>query len=266
MAATPLASATVMLVRDGASGIEVFMVVRHHAIDFAKGALVFPGGKVDEADADAALHARCRGLAGLDDAAAALRIAAIREAFEEAGLLLAYARGGGPIDGARVAALGGRYRQELIASTSGLKAMVEGEELELDAGALVPFAHWVTPESSPRRFDTHFFIAAAPAGQMLSHDGGESVDSLWISPNTALADADAGRRTVVFATRQNLGKLARSTSIADALERARREPVVTVRPDVTRVAGGVRIRIPPEAGYDQSETFLARPEPGHENA
>ncbi|HUN49527.1 MAG TPA: hypothetical protein VMU42_00345, partial [Candidatus Sulfotelmatobacter sp.] len=111
--AVAVPAATVLLLRDGAPGLEVFMVVRHHQIDFASGALVFPGGKVDQGDADPGLRARCRGAEGIDDATLALRVAAIREAYEECGVLLACPRGAaGLVPGARLKALHG-WREKL---------------------------------------------------------------------------------------------------------------------------------------------------------
>jgi 8-oxo-dGTP pyrophosphatase MutT (NUDIX family) len=250
-------SATVLMLRDAASGCEVFMVQRHHQIEFAKGALVFPGGKVDAADRDPALRGRCAGLEGLDDDGVALRVAAIRETFEETGVLLA--RSPGELEvlpQRRVAEIEARHRETLLEDRISLGEIAEREDLELACELLVPFAHWITPERAPKRFDTYFFLAPAPPDQAAAHDGSEAVDSLWIRPADALAEGDAGRRTVVFPTRLNLQKLARSSSVAEALERARREPVVTVLPRVEVRDTGPVVRIPEEAGYDLSEAPL----------
>jgi hypothetical protein len=108
----------------------------------------------------------------------------------------------------------------------------------------------------PKRFDTHFFLAAAPRDQAAAHDGGESVDSLWIAPARALEEARAGRLSIIFPTRMQLAKLARAASMGEALARARAEPVVTVLPKVGRGASGPVIRIPAEAGYDLVEAPL----------
>ena len=255
--ATPRPAATVVILRDGREGIEVFMVVRHHEIDFASGALVFPGGKVDPADRDPALRARCTGSEGMDDETFAVRVAAVRETFEECGVLLARGRGEAALlPESRVRPLETRYRSDLLSGAVTLARIAELHDLELALDAMVPFAHWITPAFMPKRFDTHFYLVPAPSDQVAAHDGEESVDSLWITPPQAIADAQAKRRMIIFPTLRNLIKLARSHSVAEAIERARREPVVTVLPTVGRGASGPVIRIPEEAGYDISEAPL----------
>ena len=254
---TPIPSSTVLLLRDDRGALEVFMVERHHQIDFASSALVFPGGKVDAADRDPALRARCSGSAQLDDDTFALRVAAVRETFEECGVLLA--RGMGEpalLPESRVRPLESRYRSELLSGAVTLGRIAELHDLELALDAMVPFAHWITPAFMPKRFDTHFYLVPAPTDQVAAHDGEESVDSLWIAPPQAIADAQARRRMIIFPTLRNLIKLARSHSVAEAIERARREPVVTVLPTVGRGANGPVLRIPEEAGYDISEAPL----------
>jgi 8-oxo-dGTP pyrophosphatase MutT (NUDIX family) len=251
--AVPVAAATIMLLRDGTPGLEVFMVVRHHQIDFASGALVFPGGKVDTSDADPRLRAHCRGADGLDDAHLALRVAAIREAYEECGVLLAYPRSAGTLlPGQRLKALHD-YREKLEKKTAFLIDMLLAEELELACDRLVPFAHWITPPMVPKRFDTHFFLVVAPYDQLAAHDGRESVDSVWITPQQVLADADAKKATVIFPTRLNVQKLGRATTVADAVAAAMREPIVTVQPVAGETAQGRVLRIPIEAGYGGTE-------------
>ena len=246
-----------MLLRDDRGVLEVFMVERHHQIDFASSALVFPGGKVDPADHDPALRARCSGCGDLDDAAFALRVAAVRETFEECGVLLARGRGETELlPESRVRPLETRYRSDLLSRAVTLGAIAEAHDLELALDAMVPFAHWITPAFMPKRFDTHFYLVPAPPDQVAAHDGEESVDSLWISLEQAIADARAKRRMIIFPTLRNLIKLARSASVAEAIERARSEPVVTVLPTVGRGENGPVIRIPVEAGYDLSEAPL----------
>jgi 8-oxo-dGTP pyrophosphatase MutT (NUDIX family) len=237
-------AATVLLVRDGDSGLEVFMVVRHHKIDFASGALVFPGGSVDPGDQAIAVdYASCSAATALDERDCLSRVAALRETFEECGVLLARPRGSGEGVGARAAELGrksqGRSFSELIAA----------ENLELALDALIPFAHWVTPPILPKRFDTRFYVAAAPSDQIAVHDGSESVDSVWISPALALKAAEAGTYTLVFATRLNLQMLAQSADVASALAAARARRVVTVEPVAVKTETGYTMRIPIEAGY-----------------
>ena len=249
---TPVGAATVLLLRDGAGGLAVFMVVRHREIDFASGALVFPGGKVDPGDAEPALQG-----GGLAPAAMALRVAAIRETFEEAGVLLARPRGGTDlIDAERQGRIAQRHRDPLHDGAITMREIVAAEDIELACDLLVPFAHWVTPEGQRRRFDTHFFLAAAPERVTARHDGTESVDSVWIRPADALADGEAERRTVIFPTRMNLAKLSRDDSVQATLETARNTAVVTVLPKVRKVDGGRLMQIPLEAGYGVSEVLV----------
>ena len=165
--AAPRPAATVLLLRDGAAGIEVFMQVRHQDMKFASGALVFPGGRVDPEDhALAADGVRSPVTVGRDPLAGALRVAAIRETFEESGVLLARPRGEArliPIERLR----------GLDAARRDFAQMLADEDLVLAVDLLVHFAHWITPVHNPRRFDTHFFALAAPEDQLAAHDGNE---------------------------------------------------------------------------------------------
>ncbi len=252
--APALPAATVLLVRDAPSGLEVFMAERHPGSAFAHGALVFPGGRAEPADGDPAVHARCAGTEGLTRDQVTLRVAAIRETFEESGVLLARPCGGPQqelIRAERLAALGARG--EIHAGRLSLAELLAREDLELTCHLLVPFAHWITPEFMPKRYDTHFFLAAAPADQVAVHDGAELVDSLWIAPGEAEAQGRAGRRTIIFPTLMNRGKLARSRSVEAALEAARRDPVVAVLPRVERRGDSRVVCIPEEAGYALNE-------------
>jgi 8-oxo-dGTP pyrophosphatase MutT (NUDIX family) len=242
-------ASTVLLLRQTAAEMEVFMVVRHHQIDFASGALVFPGGSVDAADREIAARADLiRGGGETDAGALALRVAAVRETFEECGILLARPHGSETLISAeRLKAIGPPKTE----SAGAFRDFIAAERLELALDLLVPFAHWITPTAMPKRFDTHFFMAVAPADQVGIHDGHEAVDSVWIAPQRAVDEAHAGRFTLVFATERNLIRLARATSVEDAIARARAEPIVTVMPQVSKGDDGKRqLRIPKDAGYD----------------
>src|SRR5262245_24041386 len=198
-------ASTVVILRDGSAGIEVFMVVRHHQIDFASGALVFPGGKVDAEDASEAWCDLTAEAPPRPDRS--FLVAASRETFEEAGLMLArYAGRSELVDAATADRLVGAHRARLLAGEAGFIDIVRAEGLTLALDMLVPFAHWITPEPLPKRFDTHFFLVAAPVAQLGAHDGAESVEGLWIGPQQALTAAEAGTRTLVFATRMTLVK------------------------------------------------------------
>ena len=256
--APALPAATILLVRDGSDGLEVFMVERHHQIDFATGALVFPGGKVDPADADPALVPRCRGGAGLGDADRAMRVAAIRETFEEAGVLLAYPRGGDAlVDAERLRSIETRHRDRLNEDACTIVDVVETEDLDLAFDGLVRFAHWITPVFMPKRFDTEFFLVPAPADHVAIHDGGESVDSVWTTPEAAVSAAESGTRTIIFPTLMNVKKLGRSATVSDALGAARDNPVVTVFPRIEERDGERWMVLPEDAGYEISEAPVA---------
>lgn len=253
-AAPPVPAATILLVRDGSSGLEVFMVKRHHQIDFAQGALVFPGGKASKADFDPVLGEHMDGAAAWSAEMRALAAAAIREAFEEAGILLARdAKTGLIIDEARLARLE-QYRQPLEKGEMTLRELVERENLRLACDHLIHFAHWITPKMMPKRFDTHFFIALAPHGHAGHHDGRESVDSVWIAPDQAIVDRK--RWNIIFPTKLNLMKLAQSKTVDAALAAARAAPPLTVEPWVEEGDGGPILRIRADAGYEQTWTSM----------
>jgi 8-oxo-dGTP pyrophosphatase MutT (NUDIX family) len=248
-------ASTVVILRDGPVGIEVFMVVRHHQIDFASGALVFPGGKVDKEDSETAWSELASQAPPAPDRS--FFVAAGRETFEEAGLMLARKRGTNEIVDADAAhRLVETYRAPLLKGETTFVDIVRREDLVLAADLMVPFAHWITPEVVPKRFDTHFFLIAAPVAQLGAHDGGESVESIWITPQQALSDAEAGSRTLVFATRMNLTKLARYATVAEAVVATRARPVVTVVPKATKTPEGRRLQIPAEADYGVTEVFV----------
>jgi len=250
--ATPVPSATIMMLRDGSEGLEVFMVVRHHQIDFASGALVFPGGKADPQDFDAALIPHLDGAAP-DDDMRAIQVSAIREAFEECGILLAREEDQQALISAeRLLALE-PYRTTLHSGAARLRDFVANERLRLACDQLVHFAHWVTPDMMPKRFDTHFFLAVAPSDHLAVHDGHESVDSVWIRPADALAQARTGQRTIIFPTLRNIEKLGNYATVAEAIAGTRESQVVKVLPWTERRDDGTFLCIPLEAGYAVSE-------------
>jgi 8-oxo-dGTP pyrophosphatase MutT (NUDIX family) len=251
---TPVPAATILLVRDAPDGIEVFMVKRHHQIDFISGALVFPGGKVESGDGDPALRELMDGAGAWPAEMRALGAAAIREAFEESGILLARdAATGDFVHEERLSGLD-RYRHALEKREISLVEMLRAEGLRLALDQLVRFAHWITPEHMPKRFDTHFFIAPSPVGHRGRHDGRESVDSVWITPQRAIAD----RKTwnVVFPTKLNLMKLGGQSSVVAALAAARASEPVTVTPWIENGPEGQTLRIREDAGYAQTAVKL----------
>ncbi|HEV2548597.1 MAG TPA: NUDIX hydrolase [Stellaceae bacterium] len=249
----PRPASTVLLLRDGPSGLEVLMITRNVAADFASGALVFPGGRVDAADGEPAMLQCCSAVAGASGAAMALRVAAVRETFEEAHVLLARPKGSERLISARELDGLENEQRAVLGRAPHFADLVATGRIELATDLLVPFAHWITPVGPPKRFDTHFFSAAAPVDQVAAHDGREAVETVWISPERAIADSEAKRITLVFATRMNLAKLARSADVAAALTAARRETVVTVCPELVETPEGKILRIPAAAGYGITE-------------
>lgn len=246
-------AATVLLVRDcekNTDPLEVFMVVRHHQIDFASGALVFPGGKVDDADLKKELQDHLPASQDLKDPLLSFKIASIREAFEECHILLARDRVTGKLVGPdRVELLTEKYRKDMQAGDIDILKMADAENLELATEMLAHYSHWVTPTFMPKRFDTHFFIAIAPEEQLAFHDGEESVDSVWIGPNEAMQAAKEGKYTIIFPTMMNIEYLTRYKSADDAIADAHATDTVTVLPVVEKTAEGKFLNIPAEADY-----------------
>jgi 8-oxo-dGTP pyrophosphatase MutT (NUDIX family) len=252
-AATARPASTILLLRAGVQQeIEVFMMVRHHEIEFSSGALVFPGGSVDASDREMVARPEFYfGGEGGDAAALSFKIAAIRETFEESGILLARPRGSNELIEAKQAAkIEARHRVALSDRKTTFLDVLVGSGMVLALDALVPYARWITPEGMPKRFDTWFFLAAAPPEQLGAHDGRESTDSLWLSPREAIAGGESGRFKLPFPTTRNLIKLGKQPNVRAALDEARGKPVVTVMPVLTRLNGGRQLRIPLEAGYD----------------
>jgi 8-oxo-dGTP pyrophosphatase MutT (NUDIX family) len=251
----PRPASTILLLRDSkiAKGeIEIFMMVRHYEIDFNSGALVFPGGSVDKGDQEIIARPELyAGGEGLDAGALSFRIAAIRETFEESGILLARARESKTlVDARRAGEIEAVSRAALCEGKISFLKVLTDNGLLLALDELVPYAHWITPEGMPKRFDTWFFLAAAPPEQAGAHDGKESTDSIWVSPREALAGGESGRFKLPFPTTRNLIRLGKQPSVKTALDDAKGRPVITVMPVMTRLNGGRQLRIPLEAGYD----------------
>ncbi len=257
-------SSTILLVRDrpassgGQGDVEVLLLERHLDSDFAGGALVFPGGKV--ADADRALPAnRWRGqplarwrepLGVADDAdALGLLVAAVRETFEEVGILLAEREDGTSVTARDLASSSFRGARELLASRGGEDdwlPWLEREALVLDLDVLALWSWWVTPVGQHKRFDTRFFIAAAPVGQIAEQDAVEATGVTWSRPDEALAAQERGEVTIIFPTRHNLRALAGHATAADAIAAARAGQVDQRRilPRVVRVDGRPMVQHP----------------------
>lgn len=251
---------TVLLLREGKAGMEIFMVQRHHEIEFASGALVFPGGSADPNDREiAADPALVPDRGGLDIEAVSVRVGGIRETFEESGILLARSSGSADLITADKLAGIDPKRTALDEGKFSFADILREHHLRPAIDLLAPFAHWITPVNLRKRFDTHFLLALAPADHVGKHDGKESVDSIWLSPKEALDGAESGRFTLPFPTIRNLIKLDKLGSAQAAMDFARSTAVVTVVPVMSRNEdGSTRLRIPIEAGYDGEVFDMAR--------
>ena len=257
MSVTPLPASTVILLRDGPRSPEVLLLERHARSEFLPDMYVFPGGRVD--DEDLALGERAAGIT-LERARAALPsvapelalgffVAAVRETFEESGVLLARKTGDGRLlEPARAAELC-RQRLEVQAGEVSFRELVLAEDLELATDLLSVHAHWITPETVARRFDTIFFSALTPPGQLAAHDGVESTAHVWIRPEDALDEARKGTRQMIFPTSCNLETLCGFARAEQALAASHARPVVPVLPRVEVEDGRRFLVIPEAAGY-----------------
>ncbi len=264
-------AATIMLVRDtlvdGAPTLEVCMLQRHLNSDFVGGAYVFPGGKVDDEDRTPAAEEACAlrtdaeasAMLGVESGGLAFWVAALRECFEEAGVLLVYQADGAGGD-AVLDAHDAETRRRLAALRVALNAgelrfldACRGEGLRLATDRVHYFSHWITPEPAPKRYDTRFFVTALPPGQVPIHDDHETVDTVWVRPDDALARAKAGEFDLIFPTMKNLEAISRFTTSSELLEAAAAvERVPTVLPRVVADERGFRILLPGDPGYDEA--------------
>ncbi|WP_116449582.1 NUDIX hydrolase [Blastococcus litoris] len=241
----PRQAATVLLVRDGAPGLEVYLLRRTKGMPFAGGMTAYPGGGVDERDGDVEVAwfgpspAEWATAFGCDERTAReLVCAAVRETFEEAGVLLA----GDPQGGAVVPDVSGddweEQRQALLTRDLSLTELLAGRGLALRSDLLRPFAHWITPPVEPRRYDTKFFVAALPVGQEARDVSGEADEASWLTPAAALAEAAAGARPMLPPTTHTLGQLEPFAEVAAALAGSPPEPLHPISPTFEETADG----------------------------
>jgi 8-oxo-dGTP pyrophosphatase MutT (NUDIX family) len=241
MSAKPRDAATLILLRDSvqpSSGIEILLLQRHARSAFLPGVHVFPGGVVEEADFALETAALCQELSfdqahriikdvSLPQKSLGFFVAAIREAFEESGILLVHGSGSRrSIDERELPRLGG-YRAEVHANPSAFVSRLRGERLRLATDRLSYFAHWITPEALPIRFDARFFVAAAPSGQEASPDGQETVEAKWITSQDALAEHQLGRLKLAPPTFHSLTELAEFRTVDDAISSTRGKRIET---------------------------------------
>ncbi len=274
-------AATIMLVRDCESeagpALEVCMLQRHLNSDFVGGAYVFPGGKVDDEDRTPAAEEACAlrsdaeasAMLGVESGGLAFWVAALRECFEEAGVLLAYQDAGVIREDTLVDVHDAGTRRRLAALRVALNAgevrfldACRGEGLRLATDRVHYFSHWITPEPAPKRYDTRFFVAALPPGQVPIHDDLETVDTVWVRPDDALARAKAGEFDLIFPTMKNLEAISRFATSDELLAAAAAvERVPTVLPRVVVDERGFRILLPGDPGYDEA-VGQGTPDPG----
>jgi 8-oxo-dGTP pyrophosphatase MutT (NUDIX family) len=242
--AAALSASTVVVLRDGVSGLEAYLQRRPRTMGFAGGLWVFPGGRVEAADRDASIDARWTGpppsewaerLGVPVDHARGLVVAACREAFEEAGLLLA--------DRAAEPEAAAAARRDLLGGRRGFAAALAGLDLRLDTARLRYWAWWVTPEGEPRRYDTRFFIADLPRDAAISAHGLAEVDrDRWLPPGEAAADQSM---LMLPPTRFTLRDLAGFRTARDALSAAAGRSIERIMP---RLEGDVLVMRPPGPG------------------
>jgi 8-oxo-dGTP pyrophosphatase MutT (NUDIX family) len=251
----PRLSASVILVRDAPDGLETFMVRRHARSPVAPSAYVFPGGTVRSDDAESAprdAQPLAHVLSARSDTAvepaqaAAFYVCALRELFEEAGVVLVRDGCGGLVE----VDAADQTLQERLEST---RLALQARDLSLarvlaDWGwqpafdLLVPFSHWVTPAVLAARFDTRFFVAAMPPRQAALHDTIETSEGVWLPPARVL---ESDYHTV-YATAQHLRRLSPFRTLQDLLKFAREKPIRRVQPEVVEGASGLSVFIPPE--------------------
>ena len=256
----PRHASTVVLLRDAPGGMQAYLLRRTLTMAFAAGMYVFPGGSVDPRDEmldDAAwvgpAPADWAGLLTADERLAkALVCAAVRETFEESGVLLA---GSGPDD--VVADTTGddweADRLALIARDLSFAAMLARRGLVLRADLLRPWAHWITPEFEPKRFDTRFFVAALPQGQRTRDVGGEADRVAWVRPQDALAAAESGEMGMLPPTAFTLSEVAAYDDVAGVLAAGDARDIRPVLPKVVIDGEDARLLLPHDAGYPRDE-------------
>jgi 8-oxo-dGTP pyrophosphatase MutT (NUDIX family) len=267
-------AATVMLVRDavdqsGMPAVEVCMLRRNLASEFVAGAYVFPGGSVDPGDRGPAAEALCRGrtdaeasaILGVDSGGLAFWVAALRECFEESGVMLAQRRDDSRPDHGDlldtrdpdVAKRFAAYRLAVNEGRVGLLDVCQEEDLVLAADNVHYVSHWITPELAPRRYDTRFFITAAPPDQVASHDEGETIATIWVRPADALARHASGDIELLPPTIANLKSIRPHRSTAEVMAWASQvTDVPTVLPIVLVEDGHVLVLRPGDSGYEEA--------------
>jgi 8-oxo-dGTP pyrophosphatase MutT (NUDIX family) len=254
--AWPLPAATLALLRDGDGGLEVLLLRRAAHVGFVPGAWVFPGGGVDRSDGDKPVLARLDGLEpeeaarrlGLpwsDPPAIAYWVAALREAFEETGILVARDEEGGAPRTARQDPAVDALRSHLMGHQARFHEVLDRLGCRLDGGAVEYMAHWITPEAEPKRFDARFFAARVRAGAHPVVDPRETTEALWITPAEALRRHREGGLPMVFPTFRSLEDLSAFPTVDTALAGLRGRRIVPILPRLTLTSDGIVVEVDP---------------------
>jgi 8-oxo-dGTP pyrophosphatase MutT (NUDIX family) len=252
--ATP--AATVLLLRDEPA-FEVLMVERHENIRFAGGALVFPGGRIDGGDQDPDWIDYCDGYKAAPVDERTPLIAAIREAFEETGILLARHKAGGDFIDDNVARALTPWRKHVEDDGRKFLELVRQENLTLACDALCLFARWIAPKNARHhRFDTWFFAAKTPPGQQAREDGNEATEAIWLAPGDALKARESGERKMIFPTTRNVELLNVSDSVETVIAFAAERKIERVQPEIIARNGQHYVSIPKDLGYPVTEEAL----------
>jgi 8-oxo-dGTP pyrophosphatase MutT (NUDIX family) len=255
-AVTARPAATVVLVRDATAGLEVYLLRRLQSMAFAGGMQAFPGGAVDARDGADEATVGWLGpspadwasrLGTAEPAARGFVCAAIRETFEESGVMLASLPDRSPI--VPIGAAWDGARQALVARKVTLADVLERRGLAVRADLLRPWAHWVTPRFEPRRYDTWFFLAALPDGQQARDVSGEADRAAWVRPRDAIAAAESGQAVMLPPTWVVLDQLASVRTVAEAMAAADNRSIETVTPGWVDQAGEIRLVFPGEAAF-----------------
>jgi len=260
--AEPRPAATVVLLRQSEPdrAFEVFLIERQRSMGFMGGMHVFPGGKVAEADASAAMRARIEDLAhgapaelwgqGVDAPAAVARaVAAIRETFEESGVLIGAGLSSVHLGAMRARLLGGEA----------LAALLEYFGARLRLSCLQPLARWITPVREPVRFDTSFYLARLPEGQVAQHEPAESASSVWLTPAAALDANRSGRIRLAPPTARTLESLCAAATIAEAFQAAAARPLPVVTPVIRSQGGELLVLYPGDPEHPESTPAFEGP-------
>jgi glyoxylase-like metal-dependent hydrolase (beta-lactamase superfamily II)/8-oxo-dGTP pyrophosphatase MutT (NUDIX family) len=237
-------AATVLLLRDDAQGLQVLMTRRSERASFAPGAFVFPGGGIDEHDASAQAHAQCLSRPDQDALALTQALAAIRESFEELGILLARRADGSAADAHDILALD--RHQPLL-------AQCQARGLTLAADQVHLLAHWITDRDMPKRFDVPFLVARMPAGQEPVADESEQFEPVWVRPAEALARHEAGTMYMIFPTLRTLQRLQAYASVDAVLQACAQGPLWTSCPRAGLLQGREARYMEHESAYGELE-------------